>query len=68
MPVPKKRVSRARRDLRRAHDFLTRTYAIICPSCGEPVLRHRVCMSCGQYRGKQVIQNKAETQAATSAE
>jgi large subunit ribosomal protein L32 len=62
MPVPKKRTSRAKRDLRRAHDFLTRTHAIVCPNCGEPVLRHRVCMACGQYRGKQLIKIPEQTE------
>jgi len=26
-----------------------------CPSCGAPKLPHRVCMSCGQYRGETVV-------------
>jgi large subunit ribosomal protein L32 len=55
MPVPKKKTSPSRRNMRRAHDFLTRTFAIVCPNCGESMLRHRVCSSCGQYRGKQIV-------------
>lgn len=27
-----------------------------CPSCGEPKLPHRVCMSCGVYGGRQVVE------------
>ncbi len=30
-----------------------------CPSCGSPKLPHRVCMSCGQYRGETVIAKQA---------
>lgn len=30
-----------------------------CPSCGAPKIPHRVCMSCGQYRGETVIAKKA---------
>jgi large subunit ribosomal protein L32 len=30
-----------------------------CPSCGAPRIAHRVCMSCGQYRGQAVIVKKA---------
>ena len=57
MAVPKKRMSRRRRDMRRAHDALEFTAAAeACPECGELKLRHRVCDSCGTYRGQQVIE------------
>lgn len=57
MAVPKKRMSRRRRDMRRAHDALKFTAAAEgCPECGELKLRHRVCESCGTYRGAQVIE------------
>lgn len=60
MAVPKKRTSRARRDQRRAHDAIKFSAATeLCPSCGEPKLRHRVCLACGTYRGKQVFQAAA---------
>jgi large subunit ribosomal protein L32 len=56
MAVPKKRTSRRRRDMRRAHDGLTFTAAVeSCSECGELKLRHRVCEGCGAYRGRQVI-------------
>lgn len=42
--------------MRRAHDGLARTYAIICQNCGEPVLRHRVCVACGHYKGRKVLE------------
>lgn len=64
MAVPKKRTSKSKRNMRRSHHFLERTFAIVCPNCGEPVLRHRVCESCGQYRGKQVFQPASERGAA----
>jgi large subunit ribosomal protein L32 len=31
-----------------------------CPSCGAPKAQHRVCMSCGHYKGEQVFEAKAE--------
>ena len=70
MPVPKKRTSKSRRNMRRAHDALSRTYAIVCPNCGEPVLRHRICLSCGQYRGKQILPATSEeaTEAGTATQ
>lgn len=56
MAVPKKRTSRRRRDMRRAHDALQFTGAIeSCPECGDLKLRHRVCESCGTYRGRKVL-------------
>ncbi|MBX7145668.1 MAG: 50S ribosomal protein L32 [Oligoflexia bacterium] len=66
MPVPKKRTTKSRRNMRRSHDALERTFAVVCPNCGEPVLRHRICLACGQYRGKQIIAvSKEETSAAS---
>ncbi|MEL6343346.1 MAG: 50S ribosomal protein L32 [Myxococcota bacterium] len=56
MAVPKKRTSKRRKNMRRAHDALKFSASVmICPACGETKLRHRVCMSCGTYRGRQVI-------------
>ena len=26
-----------------------------CPNCGAPRIAHRVCMSCGKYRGEQIL-------------
>ncbi|MFN4895605.1 MAG: 50S ribosomal protein L32 [Pseudomonadota bacterium] len=59
MAVPKKRTSRSKRDMRRSHHALSRTYAIVCPKCAEPVLPHRACASCGSYRGKEVVTTKS---------
>lgn len=55
-PVPKKRTSKAKRDSRRAHDSLSAPNLVACPQCGEPKLPHAVCMSCGSYNGKTVIE------------
>ena len=56
MAVPKKRASRRRRDMRRAHDHLQFTAAVeSCPECGALKLRHRVCADCGTYRGRKVF-------------
>lgn len=56
MAVPKKRTSRRRRGMRRAHDHLKITAAVeSCDNCGEAKLRHKVCESCGTYRGRQVL-------------
>ncbi len=56
MAVPKRRVSKARRDKRRSNVWkLTAPAFSKCPNCGELKLPHRVCKSCGYYKGKEVI-------------
>ena len=30
-------------------------YEVTCPKCGELVLNHRVCKSCGYYKGQEVV-------------
>ncbi len=52
MAVPKRKVSRARRGKRRAHDALKAPSLSSCPQCTEPKMPHRVCPQCGTYRGK----------------
>jgi large subunit ribosomal protein L32 len=56
MANPKTRHSKARRDKRRAHDFLSRPGISLCTNCGESKQPHRVCKACGQYRGREVIE------------
>ncbi|MEE8526028.1 MAG: 50S ribosomal protein L32, partial [Thermoanaerobaculia bacterium] len=40
----------------RTHDALRRTGTSLCDNCGEVKLPHRVCASCGHYRGREVIE------------
>ncbi len=55
MPNPKRRHSKSRRDMRRAHDHLQAPNASVCPQCQEPTMPHRVCAKCGFYKGRQVM-------------
>lgn len=56
MPVPKGKKSKAKTRQRRSiHDRITPPQVIACSNCGEPKLPHRLCLSCGTYRGRQVI-------------
>lgn len=55
MAVPKNKVSKARRDKRRANWKLTAPNLVECPQCHELIMPHRVCPKCGQYKGKEVI-------------
>ena len=56
MPNPKSRHTRARRDKRRANWKLELSGLSVCPQCQEPKLPHRVCMSCGSYNGKKILE------------
>lgn len=55
MAVPKKRHTKSRRDRRRSHIKLRKVNLSLCPRCKEPVLPHRACLSCGTYKGKEVV-------------
>ena len=55
MAVPKNKVSKARRDKRRANWKLTEPNLVECPQCHALKMPHRVCPNCGQYKGKEVI-------------
>ncbi len=58
MAVPKKKTSKSRRDTRRAHDALTAPGISVCPQCKEPKQPHRVCPSCGTYKGKEIVRTE----------
>lgn len=59
MAVPKRKVSKARRDKRRSQVWKLSAPAFSrCPQCGELKLPHRVCGNCGYYKGKEVIASK----------
>lgn len=55
MAVPKRKTSQARRDKRRAHDALREPSVNVCPQCHSPKRPHRVCPTCGTYKGREVI-------------
>ncbi len=56
MANPKRRISRTRRDKRRAHHALNPAGSSLCTECFEPKLPHRVCPHCGHYKGREVIE------------
>ncbi len=59
MAVQKSKKSSSRRDMRRAHDALSGPTLSIEATTGEVHRRHHVSAD-GYYRGKKVIENKAE--------
>ncbi len=55
MAVPKQRHTKSRRNKRRIHLYLKERSFVSCPKCGQPVLPHTVCQSCGYYQGREMI-------------
>ena len=54
MAVPSKKVSRSRRDKRRAHDALKTSAYAECANCGELKRPHHICPACGYYNEREV--------------
>jgi large subunit ribosomal protein L32 len=60
MAVPKRKKSKSKiRSRKRSHKEKLET-AKACPECGAAQQSHRVCPSCGYYRGRQVVTVKAD--------
>jgi len=57
MAVQKSKKSPSRRNMRRAHDFLTPPATAIEPTTGELHLRHHISPN-GFYRGRKVLDTK----------
>lgn len=57
MAVQQNKKSSSRRDMRRAHDSLSKPTLSVDPTSGETHRRHHVSAD-GFYRGRQVIKNE----------
>ncbi len=58
--LPKRKLSKGRRDRRRSHLALKTTALVACPQCKEPRLPHTVCPNCGYYRGAERVEIKTK--------
>jgi len=56
MAVPRKKTTKSKRNMRRAHDALVGTQAQECQNCGELKRPHHVCDSCGYYGDREVVE------------
>ncbi len=56
MAVPRRKVSKSRKGMRRSHWKLTASPIATCAHCGQPVMPHRVCPGCGYYKNRLVIE------------
>lgn len=55
MAVPKKRPSKSKRLKKRTHYKLEAVAIAKCNNCGASKRPHRVCPTCGHYKGKQIV-------------
>lgn len=61
-PLPKRKISKGRRNRRRAHDAIGTPKVVNCAQCGQKTLPHRVCPHCGAYRGRLQVLETEETE------
>lgn len=63
MAVPKRKVSKARRDKRRSAVWkLSAPNLVKCSKCGALRMPHRMCPECGYYNGRQVKAVQADAE------
>ena len=55
MAVPQNKVTKSKRNMRRAHDALKASQGVECSNCGELKRPHHVCSACGHYADKEVV-------------
>ena len=60
MAVPKSKITRSKRSMRRAHNALTADNPQECPNCGELKRPHHVCTECGHYSEREVVAQSVE--------
>ncbi|MCK4362914.1 MAG: 50S ribosomal protein L32 [Dehalococcoidia bacterium] len=60
MALPKKKTAKARQGKRRSHMALSLPAIDYCPQCHSPKLAHHVCLICGSYAGRQVLEVKVK--------
>lgn len=54
MAVPKRKTSKSKRNMRRAHDHVVPANVMSCTNCGEAVRSHHACGHCGHYKNREV--------------
>ena len=60
MAVPKRKTSVSKRNMRRSHDALNKINIILDKDSGEPRLSHKIDLSTGMYKGREIIKKKTK--------
>ncbi len=61
--VNRMRATRSHRNNRRSHHALDEARVSKCQNCGEAHKSHTVCMACGWYNGRKVLDIAAKAAA-----
>ena len=67
MAVPKKKTSKSRRNMRRAHHALNPLQVVENPTTGELTLPHHISLD-GYYKGRNVLENPHQDNSAEELE
>ena len=60
MAVPKRKTSVSKRNMRRSHDGLKKINIILDKDSGEPRLSHKIDLSTGMYKGREILKKKSK--------
>lgn len=60
MAVPFRKTSKTRKRMRRTHYKISANQTNKCPKCGAMKKPHRVCSTCGTYKGEEIVKPKTE--------
>ena len=60
MAVPKRKTSVSKRKMRRSHDSLKKINIILDKDSGEPRLSHKIDLSTGMYKGREILKKKSK--------
>ena len=60
MAVPKRKTSVSKRNMRRSHNSLKNINVILDKESGEPRLSHKIDISTGMYKGRQILKKKTK--------
>jgi large subunit ribosomal protein L32 len=68
MAVPKKKTTKSKRNMRRAHDSIKPINVIVDPVTGEYKLPHHISLVDGTYKNRQVIIENNDNDAIDETE
>ena len=60
MAVPKRKTSVSKRNMRRSHHSLNKLNIILDKDSGEPRLPHKIDLSTGMYKGREILKKKSK--------
>ncbi|MFH1643675.1 MAG: 50S ribosomal protein L32 [bacterium] len=60
MPVPKRKTSKSKRNMRSSTKGMKVKSVAVCQTCSAPVVSHSVCKGCGYYKGEKVLRTKSD--------